>query len=75
MKHSEDQIQIGDSVKIRLDEKFGEQAGWYEGIVTRIEPYSTHRSFYWIELSLAAQALLKIREISVFNPNNLQKLK
>ncbi len=40
-------IRIGDRVRIRLDSKFGENEGWYEGTVFRIEPYSEHRSFYW----------------------------
>lgn len=68
-------IQIGDRVQIRLDSKFGEREGWYTGTVIRIEPYSEHRSFYWIQLDAEAQSVLKIREISVFNPKNIQKVK
>ena len=69
-----DAIQIGDLVKIHLDSKFGEHAGWYEGKVIKIEPYSEHRSFYWVELNQEAQAILKIKQISVFNPKNIEKI-
>jgi hypothetical protein len=67
-------IQIGDQVKIYLDTKFGDNEGWYEGVVIKIDPYSEHRSFYWIELSETTQAVLGIKHISVFNPKNIQKL-
>jgi hypothetical protein len=68
-------IQIGDHVKIHLDSKFGDNAGWYEGKVVRIDAYSEHRSFYWVELSQEAQAVLKMKQISVFNPKNIEKIK
>lgn len=66
-------IRIGDRVQIRLDSKFGEKQGWYTGTVVRIDPYSEHRSFYWVQLDAEAQAALKVREISVFNPKNIRK--
>jgi hypothetical protein len=67
-------IQVGDRVRIYLDSKFGEEEGWYEGVVFKIDPYSEHRSFYWVELDEAAQAALGIRQISVFNPKNIKPL-
>jgi hypothetical protein len=67
-------IQVGDKVRIYLDSKFGDKEGWYEGVVLKIDPYSEHRSFYWIELNEAAQSILGIKHISVFNPKNIQKL-
>lgn len=69
-----DTIQIGDLVKIHLDEKFGEHSSWYEGKVIRIDPYSKHRNFYWVELNSQAQAILKMKQISVFNPKNIKKI-
>ncbi|NWF62687.1 MAG: hypothetical protein HXY38_00095 [Chloroflexi bacterium] len=66
--------QVGDRVEVRLSSKFGGLEGWYAGTVTRIDPYSAHRSFYWVALDPEAQALLKIREISIFNPKNIRKL-
>ncbi len=67
-------IQVGDRVKIFLDSKFGERSDWYEGVVFKIEPYSEHRSFYWVELNQQAQTLLNTKQISVFNIKNIQKL-
>lgn len=67
-------IQIGDKVEVRLDTKFGEMEGWYHGTVFRIEPYSEHRSFYWVKLEDDARAVLKIGEISVFNLRNIRKV-
>jgi multidrug resistance efflux pump len=69
----DESIRVGDKVKMYLDAKFGEKEGWYEGVVVRIDPYSEHRSFYWVELDEPAQAALGIRQISVFNPKNIQK--
>ncbi|MBI5825352.1 MAG: hypothetical protein HZB18_15090 [Chloroflexi bacterium] len=71
----DDVIQIGDKVKIYLDAKFGENEGWHEGTVFKIDPYSEHRSFYWVELNAEAQALLQTKQISIFNPKNIQKIK
>lgn len=68
-----DALQIGDRVQIFLDAKFGENEGWYSGTIFRIDPYSEHRSFYWVRLDAKAQSVLKIREISVFNLKNIKK--
>lgn len=68
------EIKTGDRVKIFLGEKFGEHEGWYEGIVFKVESYSQHRSFYWVELNQDAQAILNIKHISVFNVKNIQKI-
>jgi hypothetical protein len=65
-------IQIGDKVRVYLDSKFGEKEGWYEGVVFKIDPYSEHRSFYWVELDEVAQSALGVRQISVFNPKNIK---
>jgi hypothetical protein len=67
-------IRIGDKVKIYLDSKFGDKEGWHEGRVFKIDPYSEHRSFYWVELNVDEQIALGIRQISVFNLKNIQKL-
>jgi hypothetical protein len=69
-----EEIQIGDRVKVHLDAKFDSQAGWYEGTVFKIEPYSEHRAFYWVELDVEAQSLLGVRQISVFNPKNIVRI-
>ena len=69
-----EEIFVGDRVRIQLDAKFGERQGWYEGSVFKIDPYSDHRSFYWVELDADAQASAGVRQISVFNPANIQKI-
>jgi len=66
-------FKTGDRVEIYLDTKYGENEGWHAGIIIRIEPYSEHRSFHWVELNLEAQSILGIKQISVFNPKNLKK--
>jgi hypothetical protein len=62
-----DDIQIGDRVQVFLKAEAGGIAGWRDGTVVRIDPYSAHRSFYWVELD-AHKGL-----ISVLNPKNIRK--
>jgi hypothetical protein len=66
-------IRVGDRVKIYLDSKFWRDEGWFEGIVVRIDPYSKHRQFYWVELDIEVEALQggKSNLVSVFNPKNI----
>jgi hypothetical protein len=75
MKESKE-IQIGDRVQVYLKaETFG-QAGWFDGMVVRIDPYSVHRSFYWVELDDESQAILggRLKLVSVLNPRNIRKV-
>lgn len=69
-------IQVGDRVQILLDAKVWGSEGWFDGMVVRIDPYTRHRSFYWVELSEAAAARLgqNTRLISVLNPKNIRKV-
>lgn len=67
-------ITIGDRVRVHLDSKVGVPPGWYPGTVFRIDPYSGHRSFYWVEFDPETQASLGIRIISVFNLKHIQIL-
>jgi hypothetical protein len=67
-------IRVGDRVQIQLNvETFGQQ-GWFDGTVVRIEPYSAHRSFHWVELDAESQSLLGggVKLISAFNPKNIR---
>lgn len=70
-----DEIHIGDRVQIFLNAKSWGSEGWFDGRVVRIDPYTKHRSFYWVELDEeSAAALGKIaRLISVLNPRNIRK--
>jgi len=69
-------ISIGDRVKVFLDSKFWRSEGWFEGTIVRIDPYSKHRQFYWVELDLEVEALQggKTHLVSVFNPKNIQTI-
>lgn len=68
-------IEVGDKVRIFLNAQVWGSEGWFDGVVVRIEPYSAHRSFYWVELSAASQAILGrgTKLISILNPKNIQK--
>ena len=68
-------FQVGDHVQIYLDSKTWGSEGWFEGTVVRIDPYSEHRSFHWVELDVESAATLGkgIRLISVLNPKNIRK--
>ncbi|HEY3472985.1 MAG TPA: hypothetical protein VGK56_00165 [Anaerolineales bacterium] len=70
-----DEIHIGDRVQIFLNAKSWGSEGWFDGRVVRIDPYTKHRSFYWVELDEeSAAALGKVaRLISVLNPRNIRK--
>lgn len=67
-------INLGDRVEVQLDAKSWQSQGWFSGVVVRIDPYSQHRSFYWVELDADAQAMLGggIKLISVLNPKNIR---
>lgn len=68
-------IRVGDRVRVYLDSKFWKSEGWFEGTVVRIDPYSRHRQFYWVELDLEVEAIQggKTGLVSVFNPKNIRK--
>ena len=68
-------FQVGDRVQILLDAKVWGSDGWFDGTVVRIDPYSQHRSFYWVELNNESAAILGkgITLISVLNPRNIRK--
>ena len=70
-----DEFKIGDRVQIFLESKVWGSDGWFDGKVVRIDPYTKHRSFYWVELNDESTALLGkgTRLISVLNPKNIRK--
>jgi hypothetical protein len=64
------EYQVGERVQIFLKQ----HAGWFDGKVVRIDPYSKHRSFYWVELDDDAQALIGTKLISILNPKNIKRI-
>jgi hypothetical protein len=79
-----EEFKIGDRVQIFLDSKIWKSEGvavapwrhWFAGTVIRIDPYSQHRSFYWVELDDDVEAFLGkgTKLISVLNPKNIKKI-
>jgi hypothetical protein len=70
-----DALRVGDRVEIFLDDEFWHLAGWFQGVVIRIEPYSRFRSFYWVQLDREAEARFghELGAISVLNPKNIRR--
>jgi hypothetical protein len=62
---------VGDRVKIQLDANRWGIGGWFKGSVVRIDPYSQHRNFYWVELDEPLAGGTRL--ISIFNPKNIQR--
>lgn len=69
-------IEVGDRARIYLGSEFWRSTGWFEGTVVRVDPFSTHRSFYWIELDLEVESAQggRTRLISVLNPKHIVRL-
>ena len=72
MTNAKSEIQVGDRVQIFLNAKNWGRDEWFDGKVVRIDPYSKHRSFYWVELddNPVSQGT---KLISVLNPKNIRK--
>ncbi len=71
-----DEIDVGDRVRVRLGPPAWAEQGWLEGTVVRLDPYSAHRSFTWVELDREARAAGggSVRLVSVLNPKHIQRL-
>ena len=71
----QEEIAVGDRVKVFLDSIFWKSEGWFEGTVVRIDPYSAHRRFYWVELDTEVRAAQggQTRVVSVLNPARITK--
>ena len=78
-----DKIEIGDRVQVFLRSDFWKSDGvdaapgrqWFDGVVVRIDPYTAHRSFIWVELDEEAESTRgRGRLISVLNPKNIRKV-
>lgn len=72
----DESIRIGDRVQIFLDAKTWNQEDWFEGTVVRIDPYTKHRSFYWVQLDhpIVTSVGKPTGLISVLNPKNIRRL-
>jgi hypothetical protein len=66
---------VGDRVEVYLNSDFWESEGWFPGVISRIDPYTAHRFFYWVDLDVEARASHgdSTRLVSVLNPKNIRK--
>ena len=69
-------LNIGDRVKFFLHSDFWESEGWFEGTVLRIDPYSEHRSFFWVELDAPVRSRQGglTNQVSVLNVKKIRKI-
>lgn len=76
MKSPIEVIGVGDRVRIQLESPYWQSTGWYEGTVRRVDAYSSHRSFYWVELDVEVLSRQGGRTnlVSVFNPKRIERL-
>ncbi len=70
-----EEIRVGDRVRVSLDREYWRSEGWFEGTVVRIDPYSSHRQFYWVELDVEVETAAggRTRLVSVLNPARIVK--
>ena len=68
-------INVGDRVEVSLDSNYWKNKGWFEGTVTRTDPYSEHRNFYWVrldaEIETAQGSLTDL--VAVLNPKKIKR--
>lgn len=76
MTHDPGRPAVGDRVRVHLDPATWHPGGWLEGTVIRIDPYSAHRSFHWVELDMDVEHAGggKTNVISVLNPRHLVRI-
>jgi hypothetical protein len=67
---------VGDRVRVRLDGKYWRTAGWFDGTIVRIDPYTAHRSFHWVELDTPVQDRHGGRAsmVSILNPQHIVRI-
>jgi hypothetical protein len=70
------EVGVGDRVRILLGSPYWRSEGWHDGTVRRVDVYSAHRNFYWVELDIEAGAAQggKTNLVSVFNPEHIVRL-
>ena len=73
---ADDIYRVGDTVQVYLESQFWKSEGWYSGTVVRVDPYTSHRSFIWVDLDTAVMDTRggMVSVLSVLNPKNIRKL-
>ena len=69
-------IAMGDRVRVNLDPAVWRADGWLDGTIVRIDPYSAHRSFYWVELDAFVELTRGGRTnlVAVLNPKHMVRI-
>ncbi|HET6845478.1 MAG TPA: hypothetical protein VFH29_01505 [Anaerolineales bacterium] len=67
-------IKVGDRVSVFLEPSRWRTSGWISGTVIRIDGYSAHRNFHWVELDTSAEFLNggRLPVVSVINPKHIR---
>ena len=65
---------VGDRVEICLSAPHWQPPGWHAGVVIDLEPYTQHRSFYWVRLDCPVVSSQGVSTdlISVLNPAHIR---
>jgi hypothetical protein len=68
-------IGVGDRVRVYLSGESWLSRGWFEGTVVRVDRYTEHRSFHWVELDadIVAVGGARTNLVSVLNPKHIQR--
>ena len=68
-------IRVGERVRVFLSGESWLSTGWFEGTVVRVDRYTVHRSFHWVELDVDIVAVGGARTnlVSVLNPRHIQR--
>jgi hypothetical protein len=69
-------LAVGDRVRVHLDPANWHAPGWFEGTIIRIDPYSAHRSFHWVELDVHAEPVWggRTNVVAVLNPKHMVRI-
>jgi hypothetical protein len=68
-------LAVGDRVRVHLQSSRWRTAGWFDGTIVRIDPYSVHRRFHWVQLDVQVEPIQggSTNLISVLNPRHIQR--
>jgi hypothetical protein len=68
-------LKVGDRALVYLEPSRWSTHGWLPGTIVRIDGYSAHRNFYWIELDVPAKPSqgVEMGLVSVLNPKHIRR--
>jgi len=69
-------LTAGTRVRVYLDSQYWRSSGWFDGTLVRVDPYTEHRSFHWVELDIEVQPAAggRTRLVSVLNPRYIESI-